>query len=83
MPSPSDPRVATVDHGVHVRVSVHPESFGHFVRDTLQYLVNLPHRFGQDPVDYMWLRYVPWQRLSAAFFFLCWMICSVSLHAST
>ena len=59
--------VVAVEHPVHARVHMKPDSFGHVLRDTFQWLVDVPERFGVPHRNVQWLRWP-----SALERFACW-----------
>ena len=50
--------VAHFTRPLHLRAPMHTRSLGHFLRDNLLPMIDLPMRFGRDPVDFDWVRTV-------------------------
>ena len=58
-PLPAEAQVASVHQPLHLRSPYNTKSIGHLLRDNLQFLVDLPLRFGRDPVEFDWVRHPP------------------------
>lgn len=54
-PLPPADLVVTYDQPLHLHGPYNPKSMGHLLRDNLQYLIDLPLRFGRDPVEFDWV----------------------------
>eukprot|EP00892_Ulva_mutabilis_P012438 jgi/Ulvmu1/9567/UM053_0056.1 len=62
-PLPLPEQVAVFERPLHLRSPYHPKSIGHLLRDNLQFLIDLPLRFGRDPIEFDWVRWeanTPW-----------------------
>lgn len=58
-PLPAAEEVAIFERPLHLRAPYHTVSLGHLIRDNLQFLVELPVRFGREPTDFDWVRCLP------------------------
>eukprot|EP00892_Ulva_mutabilis_P012456 jgi/Ulvmu1/9583/UM054_0013.1 len=56
-PLPPARQVVTYRQPLHLRGAMNTRSIGHLLRDNLMGLVDLPMRFGRDPVDFDWVRW--------------------------
>eukprot|EP00892_Ulva_mutabilis_P012457 jgi/Ulvmu1/9584/UM054_0014.1 len=56
-PLPPARQVVTYRQPLHLRGTMITRSIGHLLRDNLMGLVDLPMRFGRDPVDFDWVRW--------------------------
>eukprot|EP00892_Ulva_mutabilis_P006235 jgi/Ulvmu1/3984/UM183_0003.1 len=56
-PLPPARQVVTYRQPLHLRALLHTRSIGHLIRDNLLGLVDLPIRFGRDPVAFDWVRW--------------------------
>ena len=54
-PLPPAEEVVTYTQPLHLRGAMNTYSLGHLLRDNLMALVDLPLRFGRDPVDFDWV----------------------------
>lgn len=54
-PLPSSDEVVTLRQPLHLRTPYNTGSIGHLLRDNLQFLVDLPLRFGRDPIEFDWV----------------------------
>ena len=61
-PLPAAEDVVPYTQPLHLRGTMNTHSFGHLLRDNLMALVDLPLRFGRDPVDFDWVR-MRWVRM--------------------
>eukprot|EP00892_Ulva_mutabilis_P012437 jgi/Ulvmu1/9566/UM053_0055.1 len=57
VPLPAAAEVARYSQPLHLRAPYHPQSMGHLLRDNLQYMIDLPLRFGRDPTEFDWVRW--------------------------
>eukprot|EP00892_Ulva_mutabilis_P006234 jgi/Ulvmu1/3983/UM183_0002.1 len=66
-PLPPARQVVTYRQPLHLRALLNTRSIGHLLRDNLAALIDLPIRFGRDPVAFDWVRwesgvaYAAWQ----------------------
>eukprot|EP00892_Ulva_mutabilis_P006239 jgi/Ulvmu1/3988/UM183_0007.1 len=56
-PLPPAHEVVTYRQPLHLRATMNTRSIGHLLRDNLAALIDLPIRFGRDPVDFDWVRW--------------------------
>lgn len=61
---PAAKEVAVVTRPLHLRAPYNTKSLGHLIRDNLQFLIDLPIRFGRDPADFDWVRPPPTPHLA-------------------
>eukprot|EP00892_Ulva_mutabilis_P012436 jgi/Ulvmu1/9565/UM053_0054.1 len=54
---PPPQQVAGFKTPLHLRAPFHTKSISHLLRDNLQFLVDLPLRFGRDPTAFDWVRW--------------------------
>lgn len=55
-PLPYPHEVVSFSRPLHLRATYNPMSIGHLLRDNIQYLIDLPLRFGRDPTTFDWVR---------------------------
>lgn len=53
---PAAEEVAVFAQPLHLRAPYNTVSLGHLIRDNLQFLVDLPIRFGREPAEFDWVR---------------------------
>lgn len=59
-PLPPPDEVVAYEQPLHLRSTMNTRSIGHLLRDNLHALVDLPLRFGRDPVAFDWVRAAAW-----------------------
>eukprot|EP00892_Ulva_mutabilis_P002582 jgi/Ulvmu1/12324/UM089_0008.1 len=62
---PAAKHVVTFRQPLHLRALMNTKSIGHLLRDNLSALIDLPIRFGRDPIAFDWVRWESQQEFSS------------------